>query len=159
MNAKIGKVPLALTIATGAACLALSAGIILLASSQIANAERSYADNNMKSQMDLVIDYKAYKDAYELLSAKKPVGTTPAVVIQGSVDSQKSQEALEAAGLNKNNVTTDVDGVRIYIIQPGDTLCQLSAAFGYSVDELANYNQIRDVNLIYSNSALRIPKD
>ena len=61
--------------------------------------------------------------------------------------------------LDSNTVMTDIDGTSVYIIQPGDTLSSLSAMFGYSVDELANFNQIRDVHLIYSNSALRIPTE
>lgn len=46
----------------------------------------------------------------------------------------------------------------IYMIQKGDTLTKLSRQFSYSVDELANFNQIRNVNLIYANSVLRIPQ-
>ena len=45
----------------------------------------------------------------------------------------------------------------VYLIKPGDTLSDISAQHGYSVDAIANFNEIRDVNMIYSNSALRIP--
>lgn len=45
----------------------------------------------------------------------------------------------------------------VYIVQRGDTLCEISAAYGVSVDAIANENQIRDVNLIYTGSALVIP--
>ena len=44
------------------------------------------------------------------------------------------------------------------MIQDGDTLSQLSAAFGFSVDELASFNHIRDVDIIYANSSLRVPE-
>lgn len=45
----------------------------------------------------------------------------------------------------------------VYIIQHGDTLSELSATLGYSVDELAQYNNIRNVNRIYTGSVLRLP--
>ena len=41
----------------------------------------------------------------------------------------------------------------VYVIQNGDTLSYISEQVGYSVDELAEYNHIADVNLIYSDSA------
>lgn len=44
-----------------------------------------------------------------------------------------------------------------YIVQRGDTLCEISAQFGVSVDAIAARNQIRDVNVIYTGSALVIP--
>ena len=46
---------------------------------------------------------------------------------------------------------------KIYYIKPGDTLCDISRVTGFSVDELAEYNDIRDVNLIYAKSVLRVP--
>lgn len=54
-------------------------------------------------------------------------------------------------------LTVADNGDIIYKIQKGDTLSYISSVFGYSVDELAEYNQIKNVNLIYSNSSIRIP--
>lgn len=45
----------------------------------------------------------------------------------------------------------------VYYIQDGDTLTSLSAKFGVSVDCLADYNAVRDVNVISAGSALRVP--
>lgn len=45
----------------------------------------------------------------------------------------------------------------VYHIKKGDTLSSISDKVHYSVDELAKYNKIEDVNLIYAGSALRIP--
>ena len=39
-----------------------------------------------------------------------------------------------------------------------ETVYIISGQLGYSVDELASYNNIEDKNLIYSNSALRLPQ-
>ena len=75
-------------------------------------------------------------------------------------DNQKElylKKALEAAGLSYNNVHVDINGDFIYIIQKNDTLSKISAGFGYSVDELATYNKIKNVNLIYTGSSIRIP--
>lgn len=75
-------------------------------------------------------------------------------------DNQKElylKKALEAAGLSYNNVRVDTNGDLIYIIQKNDTLSKISAGFGYSVDELATYNKIKNVNLIYTGSSIRIP--
>lgn len=45
----------------------------------------------------------------------------------------------------------------IYYIQRGDTLTALSARFGVSVDYFAEYNAIRDVNIINEGAVLRVP--
>lgn len=45
----------------------------------------------------------------------------------------------------------------VYYIQWGDTLSQISLDTGVSVERLAEYNAIPNVNLIYANTILRIP--
>lgn len=76
-----------------------------------------------------------------------------------SADSKKPCPACSKWGaVNPERITED-DGVCVYQIEPGDTLTHLSSIFLYSVDELAQYNDISNPNLIYSNSALRIPSD
>lgn len=45
----------------------------------------------------------------------------------------------------------------VHIIKRGETLCDISRAYGVSVDAIANANGIRDVNVIYADSALVIP--
>lgn len=56
-------------------------------------------------------------------------------------------------------VVVDPDGNMVYIVKKGDTLSAVSGIVGYSVDELAEYNHIKNVNLIYINESLRIPAD
>lgn len=46
----------------------------------------------------------------------------------------------------------------VHIVQPEDTLSSISAQYGVSVDAIAKANKIRDVNLIYDDSALKIPQ-
>lgn len=59
---------------------------------------------------------------------------------------------------DENSVLTKNEyGEPVYIIERGDTLAAISAKVLYSVDELAEYNKIKNVNLIYEDSALRVP--
>lgn len=55
------------------------------------------------------------------------------------------------------SVRQDSNNNPVYDIKPGDTLTSISHEFGFSVDQIANLNQIRDVNVIYAGSSLRIP--
>lgn len=56
-------------------------------------------------------------------------------------------------------VIVDPDGNMVYIVKKGDTLSAVSGIVGYSVDELAEYNHIKNVDLIYIDESLRIPAD
>lgn len=56
-----------------------------------------------------------------------------------------------------DNVIFDADGNLVYLVKRGDTLTKVSNLTGYSVQELAEYNHIENINLIYSNQAIRIP--
>lgn len=47
---------------------------------------------------------------------------------------------------------------QVWIVRTSDTLTSISAACGVSVDAIANANDIRDVNVIYTGSALIIPR-
>lgn len=57
------------------------------------------------------------------------------------------------------NVYTDANGNVYYHVVWGDTLCSISSDLHISVDELAEYNHIRNVHLIYAESDLRIPPE
>lgn len=45
----------------------------------------------------------------------------------------------------------------VHLVQHGDTLSSISTEYGISVDMLAKYNGIADVDLIYSDSSLLVP--
>lgn len=57
---------------------------------------------------------------------------------------------------NENVVLTE-DGRTIYHIQKGDTLSSISSITGVSVNELAEFNHIYNVNMIFADSSLQIP--
>lgn len=44
-----------------------------------------------------------------------------------------------------------------HMVEWGETLTSISMRYGVSVDMLAEYNHIRDVNLIYADSAMLVP--
>jgi LysM repeat protein len=154
------KTSTSLAVASGIVTIVAIAGISYGTFAHIASAETAYADSSLQSQMQMIGEYKDALDAYKLLKGVESSEETPGVVVPANQgDTQKLMESVEAAGLDPNNIIQDMDGTSVYLIQPGDTLSQISAAFGYSVDKLANLNEIRNVNLIYANSALQIPKD
>ena len=45
----------------------------------------------------------------------------------------------------------------IYTINEGDTLTSISAELGMSVDAIAEYNAVRDINVISEGAVLRVP--
>ena len=51
----------------------------------------------------------------------------------------------------------DTRNVWVYDIQWGDTLSDISRMFGRSVDSIAEYNHIQNVDLIYAESSIVIP--
>lgn len=134
-----------------ASCVSVTHGVNKLASSYTA----VVAD-------DAVSSYATYREAVQLYRsnlrrALQNVSTKPGLIIPYEIDA-RFLASLEAAGLSRDNIVQDKDGTFVYMIQDGDTLSQLSAAFGFSVDELASFNHIRDVDIIYANSSLRVPE-
>lgn len=51
----------------------------------------------------------------------------------------------------------DARAAWVYDIQWGDTLSDISRMFGRSVDSIAEYNHIQNVDLIYAESSIVIP--
>ncbi|MCY1718535.1 LysM peptidoglycan-binding domain-containing protein [Microbacterium sp. SL62] len=45
----------------------------------------------------------------------------------------------------------------VYVIERGDTLTSISAKLGVSVDAIAEYNAVKDVDVISEGAALRTP--
>lgn len=149
-------------------CVSLVAGLLLVG---VVGLTASHAYGTMVDRASMSIvglqdklcsDYETASSRYIedlVLSHQKADAAVGVVMPEGSADDLTFQTSLEAAGLDPSRIVMDGDGVYVYLIAPGDTLTSLSAAFGYSVDELANYNEIRDVNLIYANSSLRVPTE
>lgn len=60
----------------------------------------------------------------------------------------------EAAG---GDATSEPDQETVYIVQPGDTLFRIALTYGVTVDELADYNNIANVNDLDVGQEIRIP--
>lgn len=116
-----------------------------------AEAAASVAEVSMRAVSTYEKALATYQANYEAAIA---AGETPAVVVPSELSPETVAEQM---GVDVAYIKQDADGTYVYLIQPGDTLSRLSAVFGYSVDALANFNEIRNVNLIYDGSALRIP--
>lgn len=106
-----------------------------------------------------------YEHAYQLMSvdAAREQVLLQALERAGFVEDENNPgefilQADESVVVSSDNMEQgETSSSWVYLVQPGDNLSALSAAFGYSVDEIANLNDIRDVNLIYAESSLRIP--
>lgn len=88
-------------------------------------------------------------------------GNAVGVLVEGNIVEDEDGMpvgAVDGAGVfveGASGVTAAGDAY--YHVVWGDTLCRVSSAVHYSVQELAEYNHISDVNLIYAESDLRIP--
>lgn len=137
----------------------------MLTLNALGTAVTAHADAIYSQQTALAQKYKTGIDNYNDRVAKAAAEHVAHEEAESSVGialpkgkKTESLDSLEVAGVDTSHIFQKDDGTMVYMIQPGDTLTSISATLGYSVDELANFNQIRNVNLIYANSALRVPK-
>ena len=77
--------------------------------------------------------------------------------IRGFVDRDRFTENIF---LSSNDVITtppnNVNKIEYYTVQSGNTLSQIAASFGTTVNEIAGLNGIRNVNLIFIGEVLKI---
>lgn len=78
-----------------------------------------------------------------------------------SVGSDEADNIPESGTLpNYSSICVkDNDGNWVYIVKRGDTLSKVSGMVGYSVQELASYNHIRNIHRIYVGQSIRIPHE
>jgi len=53
--------------------------------------------------------------------------------------------------------TADTEGQQTYVVQPGDTLAEIAAAFGVTLDALVEANNIENIDVIEVGQVLIIP--
>lgn len=77
----------------------------------------------------------------------------------GSIDLTATTPAADPNATPQPGATSDADdaGEQVYIVQPGDTLFRIALAYGLTVDELAEYNDIVNVNALDVGQEIRIP--
>lgn len=71
------------------------------------------------------------------------------------------KQRLEAAGYNYQKVQDRVNEIlginkQYYTVVSGDTLSKIAAKYGTTVNQLASWNNIKNVNLIYVGQKLRV---
>lgn len=107
------------------------------------------------------VDVSSDNPAHVYLSVDDNGNLDVSVVSQSDLDAEEEAEKpviVDGEEIYLSDITVvSEDGTLIYHIERGDTLCRISSIFGYSVQELAEYNHIPNPNLIYANSSLRIP--
>lgn len=165
MKKQTDKSTIGLAIGSSVIGLAGVLGIGALTFSALSNAVTAHADAIYSQQTILAQKYKTGIDNYNDRVAKAEAKRVACEAAKRSIGlalpkdkKTESLDSLEVAGVDTSHIVRKSDGTMVYMIQPGDTLTSISATLGYSVDEIANFNQIRNVNLIYANSALRVPK-
>lgn len=129
-----------------------SVGIILATKHVVTNSNEIAMTDVFMTKSEALSRYKSSLEKHNELIAKQRAEQEKLI---SETNSTNTPEA-DTEG-DPNLIITDDNDIDVYMIQKGDTLSEISAKVFYSVDELANYNEIRNVNLIYANSALRIP--
>lgn len=90
------------------------------------------------------------------------------LVIEGNLNREVNYRTIKVNGVNirgygvpkyeeseKQNIATSIE----YVVKKGDTLSGIAAMFQQSVETIAVYNKIEDVNKIHIGETIRIPGD
>ena len=156
---------------TGVAVLAVAlvTGTVFMSSNIMSNIQAD-SDKYVTSTVDVDKNTVSVNDVNNVstvpVESNTTENTTVPVVADFTVD-VTNPRVEESIGSEIEDSTIDGSNFKVidrngqetvYVIQNGDTLSYISEQVGYSVDELAEYNHIADVNLIYSDSALRLPQ-
>lgn len=111
---------------------------------------------------ELAIDEPSTDGTFLVDQSVDDISSTEDTSVQAS-DTEVSADDSEAVTypyyIGTEFVVVDPEGNMIYFVKKGDTLSAISGIVGYSVDELAEHNHIKNVNLIYINESLRIPAE
>lgn len=87
---------------------------------------------------------------------EQPVGDAAA-----TPPSETAPEAQPPADAGQAQPTaapvTNTAGEIVHIVQPGDNLFRIGLRYGFTAQELATYNGIPNVNIIYVGQEIRIP--
>lgn len=118
-----------------------------------------YRDNDND---DVVSDVPSEDGTFlvdQLSDTESPLENESVKTSDTEVSADDSEAVTYPYYIGTEFVVVDPEGNMIYVVKKGDTLSAVSRMVGYSVDELAEYNHIKNVNLIYVDESLRIPAD
>ena len=84
------------------------------------------------------------------------VGQELTIPEAGFADAQETTDENTAA-TDEEPAADTVDEEQIHIVQPGDNLYRIGIRYGFTIDELAEYNELTDVNNLEVGQEIRIP--
>ena len=126
---------------------------------KILETKPEYRDNDND---DVVNDVPSEDGTFlvdQLSDTESPLENESVKTSDTEVSADDSEAVTYPYYIGTEFVVVDPEGNMVYVVKKGDTLSAVSRMVGYSVDELAEYNHIKDVNLIYVDESLRIPAD
>lgn len=119
--------------------------------------------NGISGNVDLDYQLKDEQTENPIESTKKTIEELANEVISGKWGNGNDRyERLTNAGYNYENVQNKVNeilGVNkklYYIVKSGDTLTRISNKFGVSINQLVEWNNIKNPNLIFVGQKLRV---
>ena len=126
---------------------------------KILETKPEYRDNDND---DVVNDVPSKDGTFlvdQLSDTESPLENESVKTSDTEVSADDSEAVTYPYYIGTEFVVVDPEGNMVYVVKKGDTLSAVSRMVGYSVDELAEYNHIKDVNLIYVDESLCIPAD
>ena len=127
---------------------------------------KSIADEEMQCDF-LVLELKMhYIEVYQALCNAISVKDASDVVLtkfempRDQSESVKSERAKMGTAIYNEFAPKEDNGAKYifsYVVQSGDTLSQIAYRYGTTVQAIADYNRIENVNKIYVGQTLKIP--
>ena len=126
---------------------------------KILETKPEYRDNDND---DVVNDVPSEDGTFlvdQLSDTESPLENESVKTSDTEVSADDSEAVTYPYYIGTEFVVVDPEGNMVYVVKKGDTLSAVSRMVGYSVDELAEYNHIKNVNLTYVDESMRIPAD
>ena len=113
---------------------------------------------NIQKQLDSLVDSIDSIETKPVQEVEPIQKVEPDATVGSDLD-KDTTNSPEADKIPNPDIVVDSNhDFGTYNVQKGDTLSKISAKVSCSVDALAEYNQIKDIHLIYEGSVIRIPK-
>lgn len=120
-------------------------------------------EDSINDYFNLILNSKRYEkavnsiSAFECIKAIKEGGyATDPKYVDKIMDIIKSNNLTTYD--NVKTVDSDVNNFTLYTVQKGDTLSQIASRYRTTYQKIANYNDIKNPNLIYEGQTLKIPE-
>ena len=162
MNERVIYVKLKKTDGWLAGCVALGllCGISLFSVSGTNQALKQGVKNAQHSQKSAEVYLRQYGNTRvsQLTQDLQDLQSSVSYTQRASGHSSGLVSATQSAGNHIDGGVSGLKAIDLFGVEWGDTLSGISSQTGVSVDALAQQNQIQNVDLIYADSVLQIPK-